>query len=239
MPKVSAMTKMFIRQTVTAVIALTAGIFFSGCARPRILAQALTPSYVPSNVFKEGAVIPSQIRRVAVLPLSVMNEDDGDMTFGRDTLMPVLVGELNRARAFEVVTISVDDLRLISGKGVWSAEEKLPLEFFERIKEKFGADAVLFSRLTMYRAYEPLAIGWRIKLIDADEPHILWAVDEVFDARDPSVAAAAMKYAQHTPDTSSSLSDSRSVLQSPRRFGRYTASAVVQTMPGRAVAAMK
>lgn len=217
--------------------ALCAMPFLSGCAGSRILAKAITPSYVPSNVFKEGVVVPSQIRRVAVLPFSVMNEDDGDLAFGRDTLMPLFVGELNRARVFEVVTVSTDELRLISGKGVWNAEEKLPLEFFERLKEKFGADAVLFGRLTMYRAYEPLAIGWRIKLIDAEEPHVLWAVDEVFDARDPSVAAAAVRHAQNTPDTTSSLSDSHSVLQSPRRFGSYTASAVVQTMPGRAVAA--
>ncbi len=220
-----------------AAAVLLAGLLLSGCVRSGILSQAVTPSYVPSNVFKEAVSVPAQIRRVAVLPLSVLNEEDADMAFGRDTLMPVLLGELNRARVFEVVTVSGDELRLISGKGVWNAEEKLPPEFFDRIKAKFGADAVLFSRLTMYRAYEPLAIGWRIKLIDADEPHILWAVDEVFDARDPSVAAAAVRHAQSSPDTASSLADSRSVLQSPRRFGRYTAHAVIETMPGRAVAA--
>lgn len=216
------------------VVALN--LFLTGCARTPLLGQVMTPSYEPSNVYREDAVIPPHIRRVAVLPMTTLDEDNAELGFGRDTLAPVLISELNRARRFELVILSAEDLRLISGRGAWNAEEKLPLEFFERIREKTGADAVMFSRLTLYRAYEPLAIGWRVKLIDADEPHILWAVDEVFDARDPSVAAAAVRYAQDSPDTPPSLADSRSVLLSVRRFGHYAAHAVVRTMPGRAVA---
>lgn len=217
-------------------VTLTGSLFLTGCARTPLLGQVMTPSYEPSNVYRGDAVIPPHIRRVAVLPMTTLDADNAEMSFGRDTLTPVLISELNRARRFELVTVSAEELRLISGRSVWNAEDKLPLEFFERIREKTGADAVMFSRLTLYRAYEPLAVGWRLQLIDADEPHILWAVDEVFDARDPSVAAAAVRYAQGTPDTTSSLADSRSVLLSARRFGHYAAHAVVQTMPGRAVA---
>ncbi len=94
-------------------------------------------------------------------------------------------------------------------------------------------DAVLFCRLTQYRAYEPLAVGWRLKLLDAEVPRILWAVDEVFDARVAEVAAAARRYAREHSEAVPSLQDSQSVLLSPRRFGQYTASAVVGTMPGR------
>jgi hypothetical protein len=94
-------------------------------------------------------------------------------------------------------------------------------------------DAVLFSRLTQYRAYEPLAVGWRLKLFDTAEPQVLWAVDEVFDARVPEVAAAARRYAQQHPDAGPSVQDAQGVLLSPRRFGRYAASAVVETLPGR------
>jgi len=209
---------------------------FIGCARPPFLAQAMTPSYQPSNVFQEEPFLPANIRRIAVLPMSSLTED-ADTAFGRDTLSPVLMSELSRVRQFELVAVSTDDLRLLSGRSVWNPEDKLPVEFFERLKDKYGVDAVLFSRLTLYRAYEPLAIGWRLKLIDADEPHILWAVDEVFDSRVPTVAVAAIRYSQDNPDTSTSLLDSRSVLMSARRFGEYTVNAVVQTIPGRTVAA--
>ena len=58
-------------------------------------------------------------------------------------------------------------------------------------------------------------------------------MDEVFDARVAEVAAAARRYAREYPEAIPSLHDSQSVLLSPRRFGQYTASAVVGTMPGR------
>jgi hypothetical protein len=214
-----------------ALLAMAAG----GCAKRSMFAQALTPSYEPSNVFREDAVLPEQIRRVALLPVTVAS-DDGDMAFGRGTLEPIVFAEIARVRRFEVVSVTSEELRLLTGRTAWAPEEKLPIEFFEKIRDKFGVDAVLFTQLTQYRPYEPLLIGWRMKLIDADEPHILWAVDEVFDARVPTVAAAASRHLEGNPDTGASLSDSRSVLQSPRRFGRYTAHAVVQTMPGRAMA---
>ncbi len=214
-----------------ALLAMATG----GCAKRSMFAQALTPSYEPSNVFREDAALPEQIRRVALLPVTVAS-DDGDMAFGRGTLEPIVFAEIARVRRFEVVSVTSEELRLLTGRTAWTPEEKLPIEFFEKIRDKFGVDAVLFTQLTQYRPYEPLLIGWRMKLIDADEPHILWAIDEVFDARVPTVAAAASRHLDGNPDTGSSLSDSRSVLQSPRRFGRYTAHAVVHTMPGRAMA---
>ena len=226
----------FGRSLVLTCLAALTILFFIGCARPPFLAQAMTPSYRPSNVFQKEPFLPANIRRIAVLPMSSLTED-ADTAFGRDALSPILMSELGRVRQFELVAVSTDDLRLLSGRSVWNPEDKLPLEFFERLKSKYGVDAVLFSRLTLYRAYEPLAIGWRLKLIDADEPHIIWAVDEMFESRVPSVAAAAVRYAQDNPDTGSSLIDSRSVMMSARRFGEYTVNAVVQTIPGRAVTA--
>jgi len=62
-------------------------------------------------------------------------------------------------------------------------------------------------------------------------------VDEVFDARVPEVAAAARRYAQQHPDAGSSIYGPAGVLVSPRRFGQFTASAVVETLPGRQASA--
>lgn len=175
-------------------------------------------------------MLPSYIKRVAVLPLMILT-DEAFMEFGRDSLQDVLWSELGRSRQFELVTVPPEELRLLTGRSGWSGEEKLPIEFFDILKDKLGVDAVLFSRLTQYRAYEPLAVGWRLKLMDAEVPRILWAVDEVFDARVPEVAAAARRHARESPETT--LHDSQSILLSPRRFGQYAASAVVGTMPGR------
>jgi len=223
-----------IKRSLAASLALL--ILISGCAKSSFLGQMTTASYQPSNVYRAEANLSAEIKRVAVLPLTTLS-DDSAMDFGREALWPVLVAELGRVRQFELVSVSPDELRLLTGRNAWSGEEKLPLDFFDKLQEKLGVDAVLFSRLTQYRAYEPLAVGWRLKLFDAAEPQVLWAVDEVFDARVPEVAAAARRYAQQHPDAGPSVQDAQGVLLSPRRFGRYATSAVVETLPGRAIPA--
>ena len=57
----------------------------------------------------------------------------------------MLVAELGRARQFELVSVSADVLRLLTGRNSWSGEEKLPLDFFDKLKEKLGVDAVLMN----------------------------------------------------------------------------------------------
>jgi hypothetical protein len=207
-------------------------ILLTGCATPQFLSDLSTPSYAPSNVHRDQSFLPTYVRRVAVLPLTTLT-DEASMDFGRDSLWPVLLEELGRSRQFELVAVPPEELRLLTGRSGWSGEEKLPADFFEKLKDKLGVDAVLFSRLTQYRAYEPLAVGWRLKLLDAEVPRILWAVDEVFDARVAEVSVAARRYARDHPDAAASLNDPQNVLLSPRRFGQYTTSAVVATMPGR------
>lgn len=215
-----------------ALLLASWSLFFTGCATSPFLSDLGTSSYAPSNVYREEALLPSYIKRVAVLPLTTLT-DEASLDFGRDSLWPVLLSELGRSRQFELISVPPEELRLLTGRSGWSGEEKLPSDFFEKLKDKLGVHAVLFSRLTQYRAYEPLAVGWRLKLLDAEVPRILWAVDEVFDARVAEVAAAARRYAREHPEAIPSLQDSQSVLLSPRRFGQYTASAIVGTMPGR------
>lgn len=214
------------------IAALSVVAVGNGCARGSLLSQVTTSSYKPSNVYLEEPYFPADIKRVVVLPLTALADDAGT-EFGREALGPLLLNELGRSRLFELVTVSPEELRLMTGRNSWTGEERLPNDFFETLKVKLGVDAVLFCRLTQYRAYEPLTVGWRLKLLETTEPHVVWALDEVFDARIPEVAAAARRFALQNPDTASSSPDSHAALVSPRRFGQYTANAVVQTLPGR------
>jgi hypothetical protein len=208
-------------------------VLLAGCAQFPSLRQATLASFEPTNVYREHDSLPMRIKRVAVLPLTVLTEDSASQ-FGRETLGPLLIQELTRSRQFELVAVTPEELRVITGRSLWTAEERMPADFFAKLKEQLGVDAVLFARLTQYRPYEPLSMGWRLKLLEVDEPRVLWAVDEVFDARVPQVAAGARRFAQQNPETPGLASDSEGVLTSPRRFAQYTVNSVVATLPGRA-----
>jgi len=194
--------------------------------------ETFVSSYQPSNVYREEKTLPSEIKRVAILPLAI-GESTTELEHGRDSLAAVLNAELVRSHQFETVLVSPERLLRITGTARWSSSDRLADNFFDQLAGELGVQAVMLPELTQYRAHEPLAIGWRLKLVDAAEPRVIWAVDELFDARVPSVAAAARRYAEGHPDTAQSVASERAVLQSPRRFARYTASAVVATLPPR------
>ena len=215
-----------------AVLGLAVAGLLSGCATNPLEDQVWGPSYQPLNIYAEGHTLPAGLKRLAVLPLTTLGEST-ELEFGRASLEPVLLAELGRANQFELVPITPDQLLRWTGRRSWTGEEKLPRDFFAKIRSAAGVDGVLLSRLTQYRAYEPLAIGWRIKLLDAQDPRVLWAVDEVFDARQTDVANAARRFAQAHPEPVPPVGDSRAALMSPRRFAQYTANAVFQTLPAR------
>lgn len=184
----------------------------------------------PGNIYRASTRLPQDVRRVAVLPLTVA-EPDLTAEIGRDDLEPVISAELRRANVFEVVVVSREQLRGLTGRTEWTAKDKLPLEFFERLRAATGCDAVMFCQMVHYRPYAPIAVGWDIKLVDSRKPQILWAIDEVFSAGDGATARAARHYYAEHIQTSDAVTDSWSILQSPRRFAQYAANAVFATLP--------
>ena len=118
----------------------------------------------------------------------------------------------------------------------FSADDKLPQDFLQKVRDEFGCDAVMFSVLTQYRPYPPLAVGWKLRLVDAVDGQTWWTSDEVFDATDDKVAVGARKFQEKNMKYNGAipaLQDTHTVLLVPRQFGMYTARAVVETMPVR------
>jgi hypothetical protein len=204
-----------------------------------------------ANVFVASPVLPSTLKRVVVLPLA-SDESSPDLAGGCQTLDSVLRAELVKTGKFEVVPADPETLRSCTGRLSWTGEELLPSNFFGSLTNVYGCDAVLFSQLTEFRSSEPLAIGWRLKLVDASNSKILWAADEIFDAANQVEAKGAEKYEKsrqphqgviydtyaflgwciHTP-TRSALDDQWNILHSPRFFGEYTAQKILKTLPQR------
>src|SRR3954452_16386215 len=151
------------------------------------------------------------------------------MNLGRESLEPILQSEFDRLNVFEVIRVTPGQMRHFAGKSDWSANEKLPLNFLSTIKQETGCDAVLFVRLTRYHAYPPMAVGWNLKLVDATDSQVWWAADEMFDLADPRVVNSARRYELkherfHKADPL--LTDSRTVLISPRRLAAYSAASL-------------
>ncbi len=212
-------------------------VFMVGCGTTTIAQTEIVTGvdYKVTNVHRTAEKLPERLRRVALLPLST-EPGRSDIASGRAALEPILQSELDRLNTFEVIRVTPEQLRHLTGRSEWSASEKLPLDFLSSLKNEIGVDGILFCRLTRYHPYPPMAIGWNLKLVDATDGQVWWAADEMFDLSDPTVVTAArrwelkhQKYYQSTP----LLADSRTALISPRRLGRYSAAALFATLPER------
>ncbi len=184
------------------------------------------------NVYLSAPVLPPDVKRVAVLPLTT-DERYADLLAGRETLDPVLNAELTKTERFEVIRVTGEGLRNCTGSTGWRGEEALPPGIFSSLRETYGCDAVLFCQLTEFRAYAPLAVGWRLKLVDARTRQILWAGDEIFDAGQSAVKVGASRYQSKHQRSGKALPDDWVMQNSPRRFGQYTVAKLLATLPAR------
>jgi hypothetical protein len=204
----------------------------SGCETPSATAVDLRPPYKPDNIFLAGGKLPGDIKRVAVLPVACDGRQT-DLAAGRDALEPLLFAELIKTKHFEVVPISRDALWRLTGRADWTGEDVLPANILDALKKESGCDAVLFCELTAFRAYPPLAVGWRLKLVDARGRKTLWAGDEHFDAGNPAVIAGARLYQRRGQAVLDDNSGGWLAANSPRRFGQYSIDSLLGTLPAR------
>lgn len=204
-------------------LSLTVCFLLGGCSSPGFL-QA---KYKPDNVFYWNQTLPPTLQRVAILPLTA---DRGcDYTVDRCALEEVLYSELVKTKRFEVVRMTPEVLRSETGRSSWRAEDPLPPGFLGRIRQATGCDAVIFSEVTLFRGFTPLAIGWRMRLVEAPSGRTLWAVDETFDARDRRILAAASRHEPASPY----MADGWRARNSPREFALFSTSRLVATLPER------
>lgn len=164
--------------------------------------------------------------RIVMLPIYSKEmlggaRQDLDASF-RAQLMPVL--------PYEVVSISRPELASLIGREQISSVEAIPPDALRALREKYAATAVLFTDLTLYRPYRPLAIGVRSKLVSLDSLDILWAADRVVDSSDPATAEAAVHFADPITKASSDRAN-QVILQSPRRYAGFVAHEIYSTLP--------
>jgi len=203
----------------------------AGCDMPKIHTP-LEARYKPSNIYSNSPILSFEIKRVAVLPMTVLQSTEAFQA-GVDSLQPLLGTELDKTKRFELIAVTPEELHRWTGQRIWRADEQLPPEFFDRLREETGCQAVLFDQLTRFQPYQPIEVGWKLTLVAIRERQIFWAADEMFDAGDEAVANAARVYESGHITTQSPIPDPNAILNSPSRFGQYTLHALFATLPQR------
>jgi hypothetical protein len=204
---------------------------FSGCQTYHIHVPPET-RFKPTNIYRKGPALNPEVKRVAVLPMTAQQATEGFQA-GMDSLQPLLHAELEKAKRFELIIVTPEQLLRWTGQRVWRADEQLPADFFDRLQEETGCQGVFFDQLTRYQPYQPMAVGWKLTLVFNKAHQIYWAADEVFDAGEEGVANAARAYESGHIVTQSPLPDPNAILNSPSRFGQYTLNALLATLPER------
>jgi hypothetical protein len=221
-----------ILRTVWSLALAAATALLAGCETSGFKAVMLGSPYKPNNIFIAAPQLPGDLKRVAVLPLTCGGRRT-DLAEGRDALGPVLIAELIKAKKLEVVPVPPGDLNRLTGRMDWTSEEVLPAGLLGLLVKEYGCDAILFCELTEFRAYAPLAVGWRLKLVDARSQKTIWAGDEHFDAGNPAVIAGAQLYQRRKQVVLDDNSGDWLAVNSPRRFGQYSIAILLRTLPAR------
>jgi hypothetical protein len=217
-----------LRRWLAAALLAVCGIL-SGCST---VAPQAGRGFEDPNVYKSAPALPADVRRVAVLPLAA-DDRYSDLAKGCEAFDPVLNAELIKTKKFEVVSVAPAVLQDCVGRVGWTGSEVLPPELLASLHETYGCDAILFCQLTEYRAYAPLAIGWRMKLVNVRTRQILWAGDELFDAREQPAPDRSHLFWLFPRSWIDKSTEGWEMETSPRRFARYTVARLLTTLPER------
>lgn len=207
------------------VLAFSGGCAGVSAAKSHLVAD--NSVYVPANYAGEPR-LPAGVRRVVVLPVAGGTAAEVESAASLDA---VIVAALQQQSRFEVVPVTRDDFRLHFNTGEVSSVARLPANLLEVLHREYGADAVLFVDVTVYHAYQPLAIGLRAKLAMIDDARLVWTFDNVFSSDNPAVARGAARYLQERQPDGVPSELGSVALQSPTRFASYAAMAMFATLP--------
>ena len=206
---------------------LCATLAFSSCRRfeqEKVVHQS--EPFLPKNLYPTER-LPISFTRVAVLPCYFADEASPLL----DYVDEVFHQELTKQRLFETVRVSTSQMKVLFGIRRISSSSELPETFLSDIENATGANGVLLVDLDSYRAYKPLALSVRSKLVDIKSADFLWAIDETFDAGQPGVIVAANQFQRVVQVNNISARTTGSATASPRTFAKYVAHSTFSTLP--------
>lgn len=184
------------------------------------------PFYTPRNVTADPTL--GGITRVLIMPVAGGTAAPEESAADFD---PVFVRALQEQNRFEVVVLSRQECQRRFGARSLSSAAALPHNFVEVVKGAFGADAVLFVDVTVFRPYHPIALGVRSRLVTLSSNRLVWAFDNVFASDEARVANSARHFYLESGHQGVPGDLTPAVLQSPGRFAAYVAATTFGTLP--------
>jgi hypothetical protein len=190
--------------------------------------MSLPPQDLSSSA---GIRWPQGMRRLAVLPIYSARPIDQTQ---RD-MDGIFRAELSKVVKYEIVQVSRADMASLINRESVSSAEIIPSSVVSMLRQKYAADAVLFTDFTLFRPYRPLAIGVRSKIVDINTMEVLWMADGILDSAEPDVSELATDFSDtglQMSYISSKVPKGRErekgsgnqiILQSPRLYAAFVA----------------
>ena len=151
--------------------------------------MSLPPQDLSAN---SGIRWPAGMRRLAVFPIYSTRPIDQTQ---RD-MDGIFRAELSKVVKYEIVQVSRTDMASLIDREAVSSSEIIPSSVMAMLRQKYGADAVLFTDFTLFRPYRPIAIGVRSKIVDVKTMDILWMADGILDSAEPDVSNLATSFSE-------------------------------------------
>src|SRR5580658_9162619 len=106
---------------------VSVALLLTGCDTPHIQHVHFPAEvrYKPSNIYRKDFALDPEVKRVAVLPMTTLQPTEAFQA-GVDSLQPLLHAELEKAKRFELIVVTPEQLQNWTGQRVWRADEELP-----------------------------------------------------------------------------------------------------------------
>ena len=182
--------------------------------------------FIPTNLYPIER-LPAYFNRVVVIPC---HHEDNDSPI-LDYIDDIFQQELAQERIFEIIRFSPSQMKKKFGIERVSSTSPLPENFLRELETLTNSNGVLFVDIHSFRAFRPMSLGVRAKLVDIKTGEFMWAIDETFDAGHASVIIGSRIFQEKSQVRALSAKTSGSVLQSPRVFAKYVAATTFSTLP--------
>lgn len=215
--------------TALPFLALSIAILLSGCGTiHRVNSDydtTIGKKWKTTNVHQDDE-LKGQLSRVAVLPMFKGEYDHMDLSLIEENIRL----ELAKLGLFEVISVDPEAMKELFAEERFSSIGVLPAQLIEKLHARYALDGLLFLDLSYFKAYQPVGIGIRAKLLNSDSGKLVWAADEIFDSSNPEVSNAAHKFYKKESIIAFPLQNTKSVLHSPGRFSKYVGNSLFSTI---------